>query len=141
MNTTSEHKTGHELTDTPITPIVLTGAFLAAGAALVMLIVYGTFHFFATHPLSTPVSPMAQTETQVPPEPRLAEHPAVEIQQLHEQEDKTLTTYGWQDKANGVVRIPIDRAIDLELERGYPVRKDAAKMNAAQGEHQAGAKQ
>lgn len=35
-------------------------------------------------------------------------------------EDELLTTYGWEDKNAGVVRIPIDRAKALLLERGIP---------------------
>jgi hypothetical protein len=37
-------------------------------------------------------------------------------------EDAALTTYGWVDQNAGTVRIPIDRAKDLLLERGLPVR-------------------
>jgi hypothetical protein len=67
---------------------------------------------------------MAETSVQqFPPAPRVEEHPAVEIQELHAKEDSLLSTYGWTDKMAGVVRIPIDRAIDLELQRGFPVRK------------------
>ncbi len=44
------------------------------------------------------------------------------------QEHEVLTTYGWMDKNAGVVRIPIERAKDLLIERGLPVRgKDAPK--------------
>ena len=44
------------------------------------------------------------------------------LQTFREHEDEKLTTYGWIDKNTGVVRIPIDRAKDLLLERGLPVR-------------------
>ena len=37
-------------------------------------------------------------------------------------EDEMLRTYGWVDKNAGVVRIPIDKAKDLAIERGFPVR-------------------
>jgi hypothetical protein len=42
-----------------------------------------------------------------------------------------LSTYGWVDRPAGVVRIPIDRAIDITLERGFPVRPQAATAAAA----------
>jgi len=38
-----------------------------------------------------------------------------------------LSTYGWTDKNAGVVRIPIDRAMELQLERGFPTRKETPK--------------
>jgi hypothetical protein len=67
---------------------------------------------------------MAVFDSQIPPEPRIEEHPAIEIQELHAQEDQTLSTYGWMDKNKGVVRIPIERAMELQLQRGFPTRKE-----------------
>jgi hypothetical protein len=45
------------------------------------------------------------------------------LKQLRATEEALLTTYGWADRENGVVRIPIDRAMELLLERGLPARK------------------
>jgi hypothetical protein len=36
---------------------------------------------------------------------------------LYDQQSKKLNSYGWIDRSNGIVRIPIDRAIDLILQR------------------------
>jgi hypothetical protein len=36
------------------------------------------------------------------------------------QDDHILNTYAWVDKQNGVVRVPIDRAIDLLAAKGLP---------------------
>src|SRR4051812_28868569 len=47
------------------------------------------------------------------------------LKQLRATEDARLTTYGWLDRENGVVHIPIDRAIDMVLQRGLPTRKQA----------------
>ncbi len=41
------------------------------------------------------------------------------------QEDQDLDTYGWIDQAAGTVRLPIDRAKALLLERGLPARSQA----------------
>jgi hypothetical protein len=106
---------------------VLNGAGLAVMIVIVGLIVYGTFQYLARHPAISPQSnPMTVGDLQIPPEPRIEDHPAIAIQQLHAQEDKTLSTYGWTDRKAGVVRIPIDRAIELQLERGFPARKEQA---------------
>ncbi len=127
--TPSPEATGHETKDASVLGIVLTGLGLAIGAAIALSIVYGIFQYLSTQPVTTaPPNPMAETSVQqFPPAPRVEEHPAVEIQELHAKEDSLLSTYGWTDKAAGVVRIPIDRAIDLELQRGFPVRKEAVK--------------
>ena len=45
-----------------------------------------------------------------------------------DQEDQ-LNSYGWVDQSAGVAHIPIDRAMDLVVERGLPVRS-AAEANA-----------
>ena len=33
-------------------------------------------------------------------------------------EEQQLQTYGWVNRSGGIVRIPVDRAMDLVLERG-----------------------
>jgi hypothetical protein len=110
-------------------PIVLVGLGLAFLVAVVALITYGILHYLGTHPaLTVRANPMAAEDSQIPPAPRLEEHPAIEIQQLRAQEDHVLSTYGWMDKKAGVVRIPIDRAIELQLDRGFPTRKEAPKQ-------------
>ena len=39
-------------------------------------------------------------------------------------EDELLTVYGWVDKNAGIVRIPIDEAMKLTLQRGLPARQE-----------------
>lgn len=129
MDKASQPRTaGHETRDASIAPIVLTGAGLALTVAIVGLVVYGVFQYLETHPVtSARANPMSAEESQIPPAPRIEEHPAIEIQQLHAQENSILSTYGWTDKKAGVVRIPIDRAMELQLERGFPTRKETGK--------------
>lgn len=117
----------HELTDARIRPIVLTGVALAIVAAIVLAISIGLFRFFVARPADVRANPMASEAPRFPPSPRIEEHPAGELQQLRQQEDRTLTTYGWVDRQAGIVRIPIDRAIDLQLQRGFPARDSAQK--------------
>ena len=119
---------GHEKRDAGIRPIVLTGAGLAISVAIVGLIVFGIFRFLEMHPAtSARANPMSAGDSQIPPRPRLEVHPTIELQQLHVDEDRTLSTYGWADKKAGVVRIPIDRAMELQLERGFAPRKEVTQ--------------
>lgn len=120
---------GHETRDASVRDIVITLASLAVGAALVCVLVYGIFRYLADHPLTAvPSNPMAETDRQqIPPAPLLEEHPAIELRDLHSQEDKILSTYGWTDKNAGIVRIPIDRAMELQLQKGFPTRPAATK--------------
>lgn len=50
---------------------------------------------------------------------------------LRDEQREILSTYGWIDQEAGVVRIPIDRAIDLSLERGLPARESAAETQSS----------
>jgi hypothetical protein len=42
------------------------------------------------------------------------------MQEMVTEQEAILNSYGWVDKEAGVVRIPIERAIELTLERGLP---------------------
>lgn len=121
-----EPVSGHETRDASVKAVVWTMGFLALGAAAVCMLVYGIFWYLADHPLTVaPPNPMAETEKQqFPPEPRIQVHPTIELKDLRAQEDQILSTYGWTDKKAGIVRIPIDRAMQLQLERGFPTRKE-----------------
>ena len=93
------------------------------------LMVYGIFRYLADHPAdhARRRTRWRRPIAQIPPAPRIEEHPAIEMQELHAQEDKILSTYGWTDKKAGVVRIPIDRAMELQLQRGFPSAKGGSQ--------------
>jgi hypothetical protein len=48
--------------------------------------------------------------------------PEDDLAALRAQEDDQLNHYGWIDKKAGIVRIPIERAMELTAARGLPVR-------------------
>ena len=105
-------------------PVVLFGLGLVIMTGLVFLLMGWLFTVFSARQAARdmPPSPLAQTRPALPPEPRLQIAPAQELQQLRADEDAALHSYGWVDQAAGIVRIPIERAIDLVHERGLPVR-------------------
>ncbi|HTS68622.1 MAG TPA: hypothetical protein VMO17_06530 [Terriglobia bacterium] len=107
---------------------VNVGRLFAFAAGVVGLVVVGVlgsaavFHFFVRHqPLGPPASPFENVRT-LPPEPRLQTTAPLDLKHYRADEEKILGTYGWVDSQAGVVRIPVDRAIDLLLQKGYPVR-------------------
>ena len=65
----------------------------------------------------------AQQEARVPPEPRLQTNPREDLKVLRDQEQQVLSSYGWIDKNGGVVRIPIEDAMKLTVQRGLPARQ------------------
>lgn len=124
-------KAGHENKDASVRPIVLILVGLAVSVFIVGLLVYGIFSYLADHPLNTArPNPLAESVQQVPSVPQLDTHPGAELKQVHSYEDSILSTYGWTDKQKGIVRIPIDQAMQLELQRGYPTRPAAATTNS-----------
>jgi hypothetical protein len=55
-----------------------------------------------------------------PPQPRLETVPRASLAALHARERELLARYGWVDRPHGVVRVPIDRAVELLSRRGLP---------------------
>lgn len=103
-------------------------AFAAGVVALIVLGVVGSavvFHFFVRQqPLGPPASPFEDVRA-VPPEPRLQTTAPLDLKRYRDDEDKTLEEYGWVDSHAGTVRIPIERAMDLLLQKGYPLRESS----------------
>jgi hypothetical protein len=71
------------------------------------------------------------------PSPRLEEDERGQLNSILTNEDNILYSYGWVDEKAGVVRIPIDRAMDLLVQRGLPVRPQglASQPASAQAEN------
>lgn len=99
--------------------------FAAGVVALVVLGVLGSaavFHFFIRHqPLGPPASPFEDVRP-MPPAPRLQTTAPLDLKHYRDGQDEILNSYGWVDSQSGVVRIPIDRAMEILLQKGYPVR-------------------
>lgn len=58
-----------------------------------------------------------------PPPPRLQSSPAADLRELRAAEEAVLNSYGWINREAGVIRIPIERAMELTSERGLPSRQ------------------
>ena len=70
--------------------------------------------------------PLASSQgDRLPPEPRLQTNPREDLRTLRAKEDELLGSYGWVDKNAGVVRIPIEDAMKLTVERGLPARQES----------------
>jgi hypothetical protein len=56
------------------------------------------------------------------PYPQLQSNPPADLHKYLMAKERQLTSYGWIDENAGIVRIPIDRAINLLISRGVTVR-------------------
>lgn len=61
--------------------------------------------------------------TPLPPEPRLEVDPLRNLTSLRAKEEGLLQHYAWVDEQKGIVRIPIERAMELVAQRSLPARK------------------
>lgn len=127
----------YEHTDANVWAIVKFGVWLAATALIVhvgmglmysMLIEQGKDTAEQRYPLATGADP------RLPPTPRLQQFPQNEIYNFRTAEEQKLHGYGWVDKSQGVVRIPIEDAMRLTLEKGLPSRaQDAERPGSPPG--------
>ena len=119
---------GAQYEHTDINPAIGYNFAIWLGAAMVMSlgIVYGTFWLFEGRQAATDAAtqqfPLAAGLEKEPPMPRLQTQPFKDVYLLKQGQNERLESYGWVDKENGVVHIPIERAMEVSLERGLPVR-------------------
>ena len=108
---------------------------LAVATFILHMVLAGLYDFLdkRARSLQPPVNPLIEnvpTDTRnVParypekafPEPRLERDERDELYNVRVREEGTLNSYGWVDQKAGTVRIPIERAMELEAQR-LPVR-------------------
>jgi hypothetical protein len=112
----------HKGRDVNVPRLLQFGAGLCAVIALSLLAMKLLFGFYATHqPPSPALSPLA-ARPDIPPKPRLEVYPHVDLERKMQADEAVLNSYGWVDRKSGIVRIPIDRAVELLVERGLPTR-------------------
>ena len=109
--------------DIPVGKIVLSGLYIAIFMALTFVGI--RFLFVALdrqdEQARRAVSSFA-SQRVLPPEPRLqVDEPGTWQHQLAVEKSQT-EEYAWVNQAAGVVRIPVERAMELVAERGLPAR-------------------
>jgi hypothetical protein len=102
--------------------------WLIVAMLISVVIVYGTFWFFENRSTNADAVaqkyPLAVGQAKNPPAPNLQMQPFKDVYMLHKSEAERLHSYGWVDKEGGIARIPIDRAMEVLLQRGLPARAD-----------------
>jgi len=118
----------YEHTDIDVNVGYKFGLWLTVSMLISIAIVTGAFKFFegqekAANTLAQKY-PLAVGRQKQPPTPNLQNQPFKDIYTLRQDEAKKLSSYGWIDKEGGVARLPIDRAMDVMLQKGFPARAD-----------------
>lgn len=119
----------YEKTDVQSAKVVRAGVGLLALVAVffaLMWMLQGVL-LRSEQSAQVPPHPMASTLARTePPLPRLQPNPRADLLAFRAEEDAVLKTYGWVDKGRGIVRVPIDRAMEILAQRGLPARAAAA---------------
>jgi hypothetical protein len=114
---------------------------LVVGGVVVYFVIWGLYHFLDSRQRSrqtqqSPLVKQVETDTRIVspdeiqkfPQPRLERNERVEIKDFRLKEEQTLNSYGWVDEKAGVVRIPIERAMQLLAQRGLPTTPKAGTV-------------
>ena len=118
----------HEESDVNVSAILRYGVGLFLIAAVVHLFLWWLLGVYEhrNERAQTQAYPMAASQQdRLPPAPRFQQDPQQELQDLRARQKALLEGYGWANKEAGVVRIPIEEAMRIVVERGLPARETA----------------
>lgn len=122
---------GYELRDA--NPRAILGFLAALFLALLVIsgLMWGWFHYLqATVKLPAPTSPFSNVR-QIPPGPQLQVNAREDLRKSNAQQQQELENYAWDNRQAGTVRVPIERAMELLLQRGLPVLPMAGAATGA----------
>ena len=108
-----DKRSGHEPDAVSVRWTEIIGLGLLGLVLFISVTLALAFRMFVPNPSATP-GELARLENSAP---GVKPNQAYDRQRIQAAERDTLNHYGWQDQSNGVVRIPIDRAIELMAER------------------------
>ena len=116
---------GHETTDINVWAVGKFAIGLVIVCVVSLLLLFGLLKFFQSREETS----VANTVEPVKlfPEPQLQKTEILDLKALHAEEDKLLNGYAWVDPKQGIVRIPVDRAIEVLATRGLPSRNEVPK--------------
>ncbi|MGH9321435.1 MAG: hypothetical protein ACRD21_06475 [Vicinamibacteria bacterium] len=117
-----ETKPRYETRDVDVRAVFRAAAALVALALLMMGITWIVYRQFLER---SPGDGVLADDFERPPlrGPRIEISPASELERERAREEELLESYGWVDRERGVVRVPIDQAMEKLLESGLPVRR------------------
>ena len=107
------HPSGYERSDASARLV----AWLAGGLAIFLIAVPFILGGFYSGALRPPVLSKKPIE---PPSPRLQARPKDDLLKSRASEKERLESYGWADDGRQFAHVPIERAIELLVERGIP---------------------
>lgn len=109
----------HEVTDMQPRWVLYFAIATIVAAVFIHLLVWQMYRVFERQQAAQDRRPsLVKPDETIPPEPQLQVQPGVDFEAYLKQQTETLTTYEWVDRDTEIARIPIDRAMELLVERG-----------------------
>ena len=125
-NDTDPVEIAHESSDLRPGYIALFGIGLAVVIGIVLILTFLLMHYQTVrYERREPPLPSLAREREATPQPRLQVDAHNELREMRAGEDTVLNSYGWVDRDAGIVRIPVDRAMEVLAAKGLPVRPQA----------------
>jgi hypothetical protein len=112
---------GHETTDVNVWAVGKFAIGLVIVCVVSIALLFGLLKFFQSREETSVAN--AVDPVKLFPEPQLQKTPILDLKAIHAEEDKLLNGYAWVDPKQGIVRIPVDRAIEVLAKRGLPTRE------------------
>jgi len=126
-------RVSHERKDVNVFQISAFGIGLLLGCIIVVFAMWAMFDFLYSREdaknADNAAAAMMKERQALPPEPRLQSVPKVDLKDLRADEDTILNSYGWIDPNKGIVRIPIEQAIDMVAQKGLPSKPGPAGLD------------
>lgn len=117
---TSNPEQRHEERDMNVGAVALFAVSLVLTLIIVHYLAVAMFHHLASQPSTYPPPSSLAASRETFTGPHLLVDQALEMEKLRVSEESLLNSYDWVDRDHGIVRIPIDRAIELLAQRGIP---------------------
>jgi len=124
---------GYETRDVNTRAVLVFLAVLFVVLVVALFVTWLVFRYYsvAEQP-PVPASPFADVR-ELPSGPELEVHARQNLLNAYAKQQQELENYAWEDRNAGIVRIPIERAMDLLIEKGLPVLPAGAGNDAASG--------
>src|ERR1700676_4921835 len=122
---------GYETRDANVRGVFSFLVVLGLALVFIALLCWGLFKYFsAGQATRAPASPFSETR-QLPTGPQLQVNPRQDLLRFRAEQEHSLESYTWENRGDGTVRVPIERAMELLLKQGLPVAPSASSTGAA----------
>ena len=112
---------GYETQDANVRGVFRFLVVLSLVLLFTALLCWGLFkRFSAGQANRATASPFAETR-QLPTGPQLQVNPRQDFIRFRAEQEHSLESYSWENRDDGTVRVPIERAMEMLLKQGLPV--------------------